>query len=111
MNYHEYKSCIEACLMCAALCNHCSSSCLQEDDVKMMARCIQLDIECAAICYAAAQLMSVGSSRSIEMCRLCAQMCYECADECAKHDNEHCSECERACRSCAEECMEMVQVF
>ncbi|MEO6327812.1 MAG: four-helix bundle copper-binding protein [Ginsengibacter sp.] len=39
---------------CAAICNHCASSCTQEQDVKMMAGCIQLDMECAAICYATA---------------------------------------------------------
>ena len=63
--YHEYKNCIDACLRCAAICNHCASSCTQEEDVKMMARCIQLDMECAAICYAAAQLMSLGSDKSL----------------------------------------------
>ncbi|RZK68416.1 MAG: four-helix bundle copper-binding protein, partial [Pedobacter sp.] len=44
-NYQEYQTCIEACLRCAAICNHCASSCTQEDDVKMMARCIQTDME------------------------------------------------------------------
>jgi hypothetical protein len=111
MNYHDYKDCIGACLKCAAICNHCSSSSLQEKDVTMMARCIQIDIECAAICYAAAQLMSVGSSKSHEVCRLCVQLCRECSDECENHDNEHCRECAKACRNCAEECMEMLEVF
>ncbi len=111
MGYHENKSCIEACLKCAALCDHCASSCLKEDDVKMMTRCIQLDMECAALCYSAAQLMSIGSTRAQEICRLCAQLCRECADECDSHDNEHCRECAKACRHCAEECMEMMEVF
>ena len=74
-NYHDYKSCIEACLQCAAICNHCASSCTKEEDVKMMAGCIQLDMECAAICYAAAQLMSLGSSKAEELCRICADIC------------------------------------
>ena len=58
--YHQYQTCIEACLRCAAVCNQCASACLREEDVKMMARCIQLDTEYAAICYAAAQVMSIG---------------------------------------------------
>ncbi|MDZ4810855.1 MAG: four-helix bundle copper-binding protein [Bacteroidota bacterium] len=70
----------------------------------MMAKCIQLDMECAALCYAAAQLMSLGSDKSIELCKLCAEACEACADECAKHDNVHCKECADACRNCAEEC-------
>jgi len=70
--YHEYQSCIEACLKCAAICNHCASSCTKEQDIKMMARCIQLDMECAAICYASAQLMSLGSeqAKDIAQCAL-----------------------------------------
>ena len=111
MGYHENKSCIEACLECAALCNYCASSCLKEQNVKMMARCIQLDTECSILCYTAAQLMSAGSTRAQEICRLCAQLCRECADECESHDSEHCRECAKACRHCAEECMETIEVF
>lgn len=54
----QFQTCIDACLRCASICNHCASACLQEPDVKMVAKCIQLDMECAAICYAAAQVMS-----------------------------------------------------
>lgn len=111
MGYHEYKECIEACIKAAALCNHCASACLQEAEVKMMTKCIQLDIECAVLCETAARLMSIGSPRALEVCRLCAQLCRECADECESHDNSHCAECAKACRHCAEECMEMVEVF
>ena len=86
------------------------ASCLQEEDVKMMARCVQLDIECAAVCYSAAQLMSLGSSRAEEFCRTCAEVCQECARECGEHKNDHCRECAEACRACAEECMHMAAV-
>ncbi len=108
--YHRYQSCIDACLRCAAICNHCASSCLKEDDVKMMARCIQLDMECAILCYAAAQLMSLGSDQAKEICRLCADLCLACAQECDTHAGrgmEHCRECAEACRKCAEECNRM----
>ncbi len=105
--YRTYKSCIEACLKCAAICNHCASSCIQEEDVKMMAKCIQLDMECAALCYAAAQLMSLGSSKANEICKLCADLCEQCGAECGKHQTEHCKECADACKQCAEECRKM----
>jgi len=107
--YHIYKSCIEACLKCAAICNHCASSCTQEEDVKIMAGCIQLDMECAAVCYTAAQLMSLGSSKAKEMCRLCADICEACGAECGQHasHSEHCRECAGACNACAEECRRM----
>ena len=81
-----------------------------EEDVKMMARCIQLDMECAAICYASAQLMSLGSDKAKEICRICADICEACAAECEKHAQhgmDHCRECAEACRKCAEECRKM----
>ena len=106
--YHTYKSCIDACLQCAAICNHCASSCTGEDDVKMMAMCIQLDMECAALCYAAAQLMSLGSSKAKDICMLCAGIADVCAAECGKHEKEHCKECAEACKTCAEECRKMM---
>ncbi len=104
--YHQNKSCVDACLQCAAICNHCSSNCIQEENVQMMARCIQLDMECAAVCYAAAQVMSIGGQTAKELC-ICADICDACADECSKHENSHCKECADACSRCAEECRKM----
>lgn len=74
----------------------------------MMARCIQLDMECAAVCYSAAQLMSLGSSKAEEICRICADICEQCAAECEMHSHmEHCRQCAEICRGCAEECRSM----
>ena len=106
-NYHTYKECIDACLTCAALCNHCASSCTQEEDIKMMARCIQLDMECASICYSASRLMSLGSEHAPAICRLCADICVQCGEECGKHDNEHCRECAQQCMVCSAACNKM----
>jgi len=73
----------------------------------MMAKCIQLDMECAALCYAAAQLMSLGSDKAKDVCKLCADLCDQCAAECVQHHTEHCKECSDACKECAEECRKM----
>ena len=107
-DYHHYKTCIDACLNCAAVCNHCASSCAAEENIAMMAKCIQHDMECAALCYAAAQLMSLGSDKAKEICAICADMCEACGEECGKHTHmEHCMECSKACNACAEECRKM----
>lgn len=105
--YDQYKDCITACLNCAAMCNYCAASCTWEDDIKMMSSCIRLDMECAVICYAAAQLMSLGSDQATRICVLCADICEACGTECAQHNNEHCQECARYCKVCADECRRM----
>ena len=101
--YHRYKLCIEACLTCASLCQYCASSSLKEENA-VMADCIKLQMECAAICYATAQLMRLNSSRVTEMARICAAVCDACAEECAKHSPDHCIECADACVECADAC-------
>ncbi len=107
MGYHKWKTCIDACLDCAALCNHCASACTKEHDVKMMAKCIELDMQCSAICYASAQLMSLGSLQAGQLCAICAEICDACGKECGKHYNQHCRECAEACKHCADECRKM----
>ena len=107
MSYHEFRACIEACYACAAACDHCSTACLQEDDVKMMARCIALDMDCAQICRTAAAFMARGSDSARDLCRLCADVCTACGDECGKHDMDHCQACAQACRACADACRRM----
>lgn len=109
MSHQQFKSCIEACYACAATCDHCASACLQEDDVKMMARCIALDIECARICRLAGASMASGSEFAKDVCRLCAMICQACGDECAKHQMDHCQECAQACHRCADECRRMAE--
>ena len=104
MAHQQYKSCVDACNACADACDHCSTACLQESDVKSMARCIALDIDCAAICRLAAGYMSRGSECAKQVCTLCAEVCERCGEECAKHQHPHCQECAQACRRCAEEC-------
>lgn len=105
--YHQNKDCIDACLKCAAICNHCAANCLQGQDVQMMARCIQLCNECAVLCYAAAQVMSMGGQTAKELCRIYVDECEACAAECGGNENKHCKECAEACRKCAEECRNM----
>jgi hypothetical protein len=99
-----YADCIAACNACAVACQHCASLSLQEPDVKMMARCIALDFDCAELCAVAVALMAGGSELAPELCALCARACRMCGDECARHDADHCQQCAEACRRCAQAC-------
>ena len=98
---------MHTCIACMIACERCASECLREQGVKMMARCIELDRDCADICALAVRLMSRGSEFAARLCALCAEVCEACERECAKHDAQHCKDCAEACRKCAEECRKM----
>ncbi len=69
MSRSPYQECIDACRQCVTICYQCARfSCLLEDDVKSMARCVQLDLECAVLCNAAAQVMSLNGELSNKCC-------------------------------------------
>lgn len=111
MNMPErFEDCIKACNDCAVECESCATACLQEDDVKPMARCIALDRDCAKICYTASAFMASESEFSEGICRTCAEICRACGEECRKHNMDHCQRCADMCERCAEECEKMVGV-
>lgn len=107
MPHQQFRTCIDACNACAVACDHCAASCLEEKDLKPMARCIELDMDCAAICRLAVEYMSRGSAFGGNICELCTDVCEACGAECARHDMQHCQACADACRRCAEECRRM----
>ncbi|MEP6948832.1 MAG: four-helix bundle copper-binding protein [Ginsengibacter sp.] len=112
MTNQQYQKCIDACLECATECNHCAVACLEEKEVQHLTQCIRLDLECAVICRATAELMTLGSAYSTQICELCAAICNACAEKCEQHANmgmEHCGECAEVCRACAKETMEIAK--
>jgi hypothetical protein len=107
MTNEIFTDCIEACQRCATECERCASACLKEDDVKAMARCIQLDLDCSLLCVVTAKLLARGSEEGNHIARHCAEVCRRCAEECRKHDMDHCQRCADVCDECAEECEEI----
>lgn len=89
---------------CAATCLYCADACLDEENVKMMVRCIRLDRDCAEICTATANFLSRNSQNAGGLIRLCADICRQCGQECQKHQSDHCQQCAKACFECAEAC-------
>lgn len=107
MSHEQNTQLLEALNRCAAECNHCAAACLDEQDVKMLARCIKLDIDCAQICSLTASLTARGSEHGKHLLKECAEVCNACAEECEKHASmgmEHCRRCAEACRACADAC-------
>jgi hypothetical protein len=91
---------------CVAACNYCSSACLSEENVAMLAACIRTDIDCAAICDLTSNLLARQSNHGMHLLKECVEVCNLCAAECEKHahHHDHCKKCAEACRICAEVC-------
>lgn len=105
MPHQENKQLLDILARCAAECGHCANACLDESDVKMLTRCIRLDIDCADICRLTANFISRGSEHRRRMLDACAVICQSCSEECEKHAHmEHCARCAEACRECANAC-------
>ena len=93
------------CNSCAEACEYCATCDLCEQDVKTMASCVQINRDCANICWTASQFMSRDSQYSKQICNVCADICETCAKECERYaDMDHCQKCAQVCRRCAEEC-------
>lgn len=108
MGHKKIDNCIAACLDCVVQTSHCTAACLHESDVKMLARCIQLNQDCKAICLLAIQAMASDSEFAEQICKLCEEICNACADECEQHKHmKHCEKCAKACRQCADACGDM----
>lgn len=88
---------------CVHRCNHCFTSCLEEEDVKMMADCIRLDKDCIEACTLAMKFLYRKSRFKREVLMLCKNVCIVCSEECAKfQDMDHCQRCAEACKAVAE---------
>ncbi|WP_207432947.1 four-helix bundle copper-binding protein [Sabulibacter ruber] len=98
------RTVLDALQDCIAACEHCASSCLQEEHVHMMVKCIETDRDCADICRLTAAFLARGSVHGKHLLRECIEICRACAEECSKHDDEHCQQCAQACSRCAEAC-------
>ena len=100
-------------MFCAAICNSCADACLAE---RMdMRQCVRTCLDCADICEATYRVATrrTGSNEVVlrEMLQLCITACDVCAEECARHDNDHCRRCAEMCRECADDCRAAVETL
>ncbi|TCJ12196.1 four-helix bundle copper-binding protein [Flaviaesturariibacter flavus] len=95
---------INTLLECAQACERCMSACLEEKDVTMMAHCIELDRDCAEVCFIGAKLLLRDSELTNAYLRVCEEACRLCGEECSMHHHEHCIRCAEACRRCQAAC-------
>lgn len=108
MSHQENKKLLGILNNCAEACDRCATACLDEVDIKMLAGCIRLDMDCARICRCVADFIAPGSEHTPALLNICADICTECSHECDKHSHmKHCADCTHACRECAEACRTM----
>jgi hypothetical protein len=111
----KLAACIAACFECAQTCTACADSCLSEDMVADLARCIRTDLDCADICAVTGAVLTrqTGDSSAIvrSMLEACRTACAACAAECEKHAqmHEHCRICAEACRRCEAACTTLLE--
>jgi hypothetical protein len=103
---HPHASLINMLLDCATASEQCMAACLEEKDVTAMAHCIELNRDCAEVCFLGAKLLLRDSEVAHKYLLICEEACRVCAEECSMHDHEHCKRCAEACRRCEAACHE-----
>jgi hypothetical protein len=104
MSREHHDAASQACHACADACDRCAVACLAEPQPKVLARCIELDIDCAQLCRLAQGFLARGSPYDSVVCAAVVVLCDACASECEKHRMAHCLECAAACRRASKAC-------
>jgi hypothetical protein len=111
----EVADAIEASAACAQACTSCSNSCLGEDDVAELSRCIALCSVCSHVCDAVVRALSqpVHSDPYVwhRLLEACVRTCTRSAEECERHaaHHRHCAICLKACRACIKACDSLLE--
>ena len=108
---------VEALEDCANTCNQCADACLSEERLEPLAKCIRLNLDCAAICSAVSSILSRQTEYDANVTRpaleACIAACHSCGDECASHAEhmEHCRVCADVCRTCEQACQDLLSAM
>ena len=102
------QECIDLCLACYSSCQQTAlMHCLDLGNAHVEPTHFRLMADCANACRAAADMMHSGSAQHDEYCRLCAEICRQCAASCAALGDM--DDCAQICRKCAAACETMAQ--
>ena len=107
--HQEMRQCIEDCLDCHRICLETVTHCLQRGGEHAESEHIRLLLDCAQICQTSADFMLRASPFHTRTCGICAEICRQCAEECARlgADDSTMQQCADLCRRCVESCMHM----
>ncbi|MDQ3192498.1 MAG: four-helix bundle copper-binding protein [Bacteroidota bacterium] len=104
MEFNANRNLVEMINKCASECDYCASACLNEENVKHLAKCIKMNLLCADICRTTAIFIARETEHAEHIIKECTEICELCAKECAKHETEHCKKCSEVCSNCADQC-------
>ena len=98
--------CIEACLRCYQSCfGMAMTYCLETGGKHVEPKHFRLMTACAEICRTAAHFMLMKSEHAKHLCKECAEICVDCADDCERIGDM--DDCVRMCRTCGASCKAM----
>lgn len=100
----EMQSCIDSCYNAVTASKVCLDQHMGEP---AMEKCHKLCLDTIDIATACAGMCAAKSDYVGQVSRVCAQICRDCAEECAKFDSDVCQECAKICRECADKCESM----
>ncbi len=106
----DFTETSDALVLCAQVCYLCADACLAEKSPEHLRRCIQMNLDCGAICGVTASLLlrrteMTASARQAQL-HACVVACQACAEECRSHASahQHCAICMQTCLDCQEKC-------
>ncbi len=105
----EVKECIQDCVDCYRTCTETLTRCLSLGGKHSEGRHINLIIDCSRICNINTDFMLRNSTHYSQTCKVTADICDACANNCEEFDDDFMKDCASICRKCAESCREMAR--
>lgn len=105
----EMRDCVRHCVECHAACIETAVHCLGMGGEHAGPEHQKLLADCAQACITSADFILRMSNRHADYCRVCTELCAECADQCDRlaSGDETMTRCAALCRQCERSCREM----
>ena len=105
----EMQKCLQLCRDCHAMCIQTIAHCLKLGGRHAAPDHIRLFEDCAQMCATAADYMLRESPFHDRICRLCSDLCKQCAKDCepVAGDDNLVKQCIDMCQKCAGSCERM----
>ena len=107
MSQDELRRCADLCFECHRTCLETLNHCIQVGGEHVRPEHLSLMQDCMDICHTSGAFLTRGSERHRLTCGVCAEVCRQCADDCARLDGKEMQRCAETCRRCAESCRAM----